>query len=61
MKLNKIIAELKKLQREGHGSLEVEIYAHYQDINDERQGDGVVCSVDHITQYSGKEIIIVKS
>lgn len=60
MTLNKLMSELRKLQKQGYGKLTVEIFAHDHDYHDDEQGDGVARYADHIETHSGKEIIAIR-
>ena len=61
MNVNQVMAELRRLQKQGHGKTTCFLYAHDHNPEDSVEGDGPVSSIDAYVRDDGSTIIAIKA
>ena len=60
MTVNQVMAALRRLQKEGHGRQECEIFPHDNDPYQLDSGDGRVYSVDFVERSNGETFVAIR-
>lgn len=61
MTVNKLMAQLRSIQKAGGGKLVVELFAHDHDPTKHDEGDGVAQTADTVTTDDGRTIVAIKA